>query len=397
MERQSVASILGHAGRLPGPASLRWRFWLALNVAIAALVVAWITVRAGDESGTPPPSFSRPPAAVSADIEVVSAVSTAIETRIDLRVGAIGDERTLPIRVANLPRLVFADGTSILARGQDSGIDRVGLLFPGSAGRDARLELSLSREAGQLDAGQPGRTAVLDLPISIDAPYAAETARSAGLEVALGPGVAVIDRVVRDASGVEITGHFAGFSTEELQAMELIGSSLAVPGNELRVYSFRGGFGEKYERFELVFAGKDVPADATLMLRLGVLPAQPDRPTPARLRPGRSARPGSVAWLSPTDAATTLLGRLALWLALHSSLRPWRSGLSPAAASAKSSFAWTGPPRLRSRSTKPSNAPRRKWATTSFVRVTCPAATGPSTSTRSGSTTRSGTRANSAS
>lgn len=286
----SVPAIPGLRGRLPGPASLRWRPWLTLNVAIAALVVAWITVRAGDESGTPPPSFSPPPATVSADIEVVSAVSTAIETRIELRVGAIGDERTLPIRVANLPRLVFADGTWVFARGHETGVDRIALLFPGSAGRDARLEVSLSREAGQMDAGKPGRTAMLDLPISIDVPYAAETARPAGLEAALGPGVAVIDRVVRDASGVEITGHFTGFSVEELQAMELIGSSLALPGNELRVYSFRGGFGEKYERFELVFAGKDVPADATLTLRLGVLPAQPDRPTPARLAgPGLAA------------------------------------------------------------------------------------------------------------
>ncbi|MBE0607895.1 MAG: hypothetical protein IH609_00805 [Dehalococcoidia bacterium] len=283
MERQSVASILGHAGRLPGPASLRWRLWLVANAGIAALVVAWIAVRAGDESGTPPPSFSSPAATVSADIEVVSAVSTAIETRIDLRVGAIGDERTLPIRVANLPRLVFADGTWVFARGQDSGVDRVGLLFPGSTGGEARLELSLSREAGQMDAGKPGRTAVLDLPISIDAPYAAEAWEPQGLEAALGPGVAVIDRVVRDASGVEITGHFTGFSTEELQAMELIGSTLAVPGNELRVYSFRGGFGEKYERFELVFAGKDVPTDPALTLRLGVLPAQPGTATPARL------------------------------------------------------------------------------------------------------------------
>ncbi len=283
MERLSVPILPRTRGRVQGSSSLRWRLWLALNVAIAALVVAWITVRAGDESGTPPPSFSRPPAAVSADIEVVSAVNTAVETRIELRVGAIGDERTLPIRVPNRPRLVLADGGAVDARGQETGVDRITLLFPGSAGGEARLELNLSREADQMTAGQPGRTAVLDLPISIDAPYAAEAWEPRGLEAALGPGVAVIDRVVRDASGVEITGHFTGFSVEELQAMELIGSSLALPGNELRVYSFRGGFGEKYERFELVFAGKDVPADATLTLRLGVLPAQPDRPTPARL------------------------------------------------------------------------------------------------------------------
>jgi hypothetical protein len=290
MERLSVAAILGHVGHLPGWASLRWRLWLALNAGLAALLVAWIAVSAGDESGTPPPSFSLPPAAVSADIAVASAVSTAIETRIELRVGAIGDERTLPIRTASRPRLVLADGRAVEARGQETGVDRLTLLFPGSTGGEARLELSLSREAGQMDAGTPGRTAMLDLPISIDVPYAAETARSAGLEVALGPGVAVIDRVVRDASGVEITGHFAGFSTEELQAMELIGSSLAVPGNELRVYSFRGGFGEEYQRFELVFAGKDVPTGAALTLRLGVLPAQPNRPTPARF-----AEPGLPA------------------------------------------------------------------------------------------------------
>ncbi|NJD66058.1 MAG: hypothetical protein FIB00_12630 [Chloroflexi bacterium] len=298
MERPSVASILGHVGHLPAPASLRWRLWLALNVGIAALVVAWITVRAGDESGTPPPSFSLPPAAVSADIAVASAVSTAIETRIELRVGAIGDERTLPIRTASRPRLVLADGRAVEARGQETGVDRLTLLFPGSTGGEARLELSLSREAGQMDAGTPGRTAMLDLPISIDAPYAAETARSAGLEVALGPGVAVIDRVVRDASGVEITGHFAGFSTEELQAMELIGSSLAVPGNELRVYSFRGGFGEKYERFELVFAGKDVPTDPALTLRLGVLPAQPGTATPARLADPRLPAEATISLAS---------------------------------------------------------------------------------------------------
>ncbi len=283
MERLSVPILPRLRGRVPGPSSLRWRLWLALNVAIAALVVAWITVRAGDESGTPPPSFSRPPAAVSADITVVSAVSTAAETRIDLRVGAIGDERTLPIRVANRPRLVLADGGAVDARGQETGVDRITLLFPGSAGGEARLEVSLSREAGQMDAGKPGRTAVLDLSISIDAPYAAEAWEPQGLEAALGPGVAVVDRVVRDASGVEITGHFTGFSVEELQAMELIGSTLAVPGNELRVYSFRGGFGEKYERFELVFAGKDVPTDPALTLRLGVLPAQPGTATPARL------------------------------------------------------------------------------------------------------------------
>jgi len=198
-------------------------------------------------------------------------------------VGAIGDERTLPIRVANLPRLVFADGTWVFARGQDSGVDRVGLLFPGSAGRDAHLQLSLSRETDQMDAGQPRRTAVLDLPISIDVPHAAETWEPRGLGAALGPGAAVIDRVVRDPSGVEISGHFTGFSTEELQAMQLIDSSLAVPGGNLSVYSFRGGFGEDYERFELVFAGKDVPEQPVLTIRLGVLPAQPDRPTPARL------------------------------------------------------------------------------------------------------------------
>lgn len=283
MERLSVPILPRLRGRVPGPSSLRWRLWLALNVAIAALVVAWITVRAGDGSGTPPPSFSRPPAAVSADITVVSAVSTAAETRIDLRVGAIGDERTLPIRVANRPRLVLADGGAVDARGQETGVDRITLLFPGSTGGEARLEVSLSREAGQMDAGKPGRTAVLDLSISIDAPYAAEAWEPQGLEAALGPGVAVVDRVVRDASGVEITGHFTGFSVEELQAMELIGSTLAVPGNELRVYSFRGGFGEKYERFELVFAGKDVPTGAALTLRLGVLPAQPGTATPARL------------------------------------------------------------------------------------------------------------------
>lgn len=266
-----------------GTIDARWRSWLALNVAIAALVVAWITVRAGGAPGTPPPSVSRPPAPVSADIEVVRAASTAVETRIELRVGAIGDERTLPIRVPNRPRLVLADGSAVDARGLETGVDRVTLLFPGSAGGEARLELNLSREADQLTAGRPGRTAVLDLPISIDAPYAAEAWEPRGLEADLGPGVAVIDRVVRDASGVEITGHFAGFSVEELQAMELIGSSLALPGNELPVYSFRGGFGEKYERFELVFAGKDVPTDPTLTLRLGVLPAQPGTVAPARL------------------------------------------------------------------------------------------------------------------
>jgi hypothetical protein len=296
MERQTVASNLVGVGHWTGTAHLRWRFWLALNVGIAALVVAWITVRAGDESGTPPPSFSLSPAAVSADVDVISAISTAVETRIDLRVGAIGDERTLPIRVANLPRLVFADGTSVLARAHETGVDRVALLFPGSAGRDARLELSLAREAGQIDAGKPGRTAMLDLPISIDMPYVAEAVNPAGLEVALGPGFAIIDRVVRDASGVEITGHFTGFSAEELQAMELIGSTLAVPGNELRVYSFRGGFGEGYERFELVFAGKDVPMGAALTLRLGVLPSQPGGPTPSRL-----ADPGL-----PTKASVSL-------------------------------------------------------------------------------------------
>ncbi|HML98360.1 MAG TPA: hypothetical protein PKD75_07760 [Tepidiformaceae bacterium] len=283
MERLSVPTIPRLRERLPRPASPRWRLWLALNVAIAALLVAWITVRAGDEAGTPPPSFSPPPAAVGADVEVVSAVSTAIETRIELSVGAIGDERTLPIRVANRPRLVLAGGSAVDARGQETGVDRITLLFPGSTGGEARLELSLSREADQMTAGQPGRTTVLDLPISIDALYAAEAWEPQGLEAALGPGVAVIDRVVRDASGVEVTGHFTGFSTEELQAMELIGSTLAVPGNELRVYSFRGGFGEKYERFELVFAGKDVPTDPALTLRLGVLPAQPGTATPARL------------------------------------------------------------------------------------------------------------------
>lgn len=268
---------------ITGSIDARWRLWLALNVAIAALVVAWITVRAGDESGTPPPSFSRPPAAVSADIEVVSAASTAVETRIELRVGAIGDERTLPIRVPNRPRLVLANGSAVDARGQETGVDRITLLFPGGTGGEARLELNLSREADQMTAGQPGRTAVLDLPISIDAPYAAEAWEPRGLEAALGPGAAVIDRVVRDASGVEIIGHFTRFSVEGLQAMELIGSSLALPGNELGVYSFRGGFGERYERFELVFAGKDIPTDPALTLRLGVLPAQPGTATPARL------------------------------------------------------------------------------------------------------------------
>src|SRR3989304_3807798 len=117
MERKSAPTFPGLRGRLPGPASLRWRLWLLANAGVAALLVAWVAVRAGDESGTPPPSFPRPPATVTADVEVVSAVSTAIETRIDLRVGAIGDERTLPIRVADRPRLGVAGGTASPARG----------------------------------------------------------------------------------------------------------------------------------------------------------------------------------------------------------------------------------------------------------------------------------------
>ena len=295
MERMSVPTIPRLRGRLPGPSSRRWRLWLVANAAIAALVVAWVVTDARGDSTASAPSFSRPPATVSADIEVVSAVSTVIETRIELRVGAIGHERTLPIRVANRPRLVLADASAVEARGQETGVDRITLLFPGSTGGSARLELSLSREAGQLDAGQPGRTAVLDLPISIDVPHGAETIEPTGLEVALGPGAAVIDRIVRDASGVEITGHFTGFSTEELQAMQLIDSSLSTRGGSPRVYSFRGGFGEKYDQFELVFAGDNTPADVALTLRLGVLPAQPDRPTPARLADPRWAVEATIS------------------------------------------------------------------------------------------------------
>jgi len=94
----------------------------------------------------------------------------------------------------------------------------------------------------------------------------------------------------------------------------LIDSSLAVPAATSALFVPRR-LRRGYERFELVFAGKDVPADATLMLRLGVLPAQPDRPTPARLAQAGLPALALSPWLSPTDAATTLLGRLALWLA----------------------------------------------------------------------------------
>jgi len=283
MERLSVPTLPRLRGRVPGPSSLRWRLWLALNVGIAALAVAWITVRAGDELGTPPPSFSRPPAAISADIEVVSAVSTAIETRIELRVGAIGEERTLPIRMAARPRLLLADGRILEARGQEVDFDHVSILFPGGASGDGRLQVSLSREAGMMDAGRPGRTAVLDLPVSINAPSTARTMEPAGLGAALGPGMAVIDRIVSDSSGVAVIGHFTGFSTEELQAIHLIDSTLATRSGDLRVYAFRGGFGDGYAQFELVFAGKDAEAETMLALRLGTLPAQPGRPTPARL------------------------------------------------------------------------------------------------------------------
>lgn len=264
-------------------ANTNWRIWMVVHAGVAGLFLAWSAVWAGDESGTPAPSIARSAASASADAEVTKSSGSAIETRIEIRVGAIGEERTLPIRMAARLRLLLADGRILEARGQEVDFDHVSILFPGGASGDGRLQVSLSREAGMMDAGRPGRTAVLDLPVSINAPSTARTMEPAGLGAALGPGMAVIDRIVSDSSGVAVIGHFTGFSTEELQAIHLIDSTLATRSGDLRVYAFRGGFGDGYAQFELVFAGKDAEAETMLALRLGTLPAQPGRPTPERL------------------------------------------------------------------------------------------------------------------
>ncbi len=249
------------------------RGWVFIGAAVAVLaaLVVWAFV-VGRASGDSLPSERTDASHEPFTVRVGSVRSGVAETSVEIVVDGRPDLGANVV-AEGLAVLTDSAGTRHFQSGGTHAGRSVTLRFPGAASvQPGRATLAVAglwltdddvHEATAPSDPQSRVTVSVELPLEVPAADAASLHIPAGSGGPLGPGMATVDSVSRDAGAFLVSGTVSGFTREQIQAMNLYAVLVLEDGTRLSLTGGRAGYGPDLGSFEFKFDLPDPAAVAT--------------------------------------------------------------------------------------------------------------------------------------